>query len=417
MKNAIPSALVLGALALSSGCAPLTQEELDEEIALEGVEQAINHGTLVTANNSPYNAVVRIRNAGNSCTATKIGPKRFLTAAHCITELQLVSGEIFEMSNLLISDDLFFVTATGIWTHPFFEHNPWPAQSPDVAVFDVNANSAEDAATLSAIPTRAVSSSYVVDGALGLQLVGYGVDSSDSTRFMKKQKASLTPRSLYNYRTARPTRSAALSLSEYTANVIAEGAGGAWMNGGDSGGPLLNTSWDIVGVASFSSDEVPGYSFLARTHNVYEWIGNPQKNQFYTTNYGFLFNAGSNKCMGTSSTASGASIWQKNCDARTSSRQRWYLWDRGDGYFQLLNLATDPTRCLSTAANGGLTLAACTVDQTLHWKPVLSATGYYRWVNRVTGKCIGNAGVHDESSLLKQVTCNTLVDQRFIFTR
>jgi hypothetical protein len=392
-------------LALALGCGAPPEEEAAEVIA-----QPITNGTLVTSNSFPFSAVVKL---SNGCSGTKIGARRFLTAAHCLPNL--VVGSPISITNSLSgtfgAGDA--TTISRIDRHPAFERRSVGGGTGgyDIAVFEI-------ASDTPGIPVLSnISANYLGDGTAGT-FVGYGCDNRPgSTNGGKKQRGAF--RAAFNG-----------NLDVYTHAITS--AGSAQVCPGDSGGPALtqNSSgtWTIRGVNNgFGSVE----SYFHRTGNVRLWLNAPAKNVFSDGQNGRLLNGKSGNCVGITgaSTGAGAQARQFFCDGRdqAADHQFFQLRSSGSDTFNLVNGRSG--MCLgvdgASTADGALIMQfPCASPSPVNnqaWRFVNSSGSYFQVQNGKSGKCLSvaeNSDAHDV--ILLQVTCSPLGSvnhQTWVFSR
>lgn len=411
--------IFVGATLLACSSAPLSEDE-----ALNAIDESITGGTLVTSNTAPYSSVVK---TSMGCTATKIGARRFLTAAHCLAGVSV--GNTVQITNAL--NGTFpagsTYTLTRVNQHPSYENGNNLVVSYDIGVFDIGSDTAT-------IPALGIDSTFFADGTTAMY-VGYGCDRNDATHSGKKQRGAQTSISLATYQGNPGSTTADAQQSEYTHYVIDSGSAGVIGCPGDSGGPLLRTdasgAWVISGVNSYfySNSADPNtptlpYYFHPRTGNTRLWIGTPQKNVFTAGSGGIFIDKKSSKCIGVAggSTASNTDLRQYHCDVRRQStdNQYWSLIDRGSGFFSIKNgksglcIGVDGA---STASGARIAQYACDGATNQSWKFVSVTTGYYSVVNKKSNLCIGVSGASTANDVgLFQFACDNSLNQSWIFS-
>jgi hypothetical protein len=315
--------LVVG-LALAApwgtGCGDLDASESEFEVA--GIERALTGGTLVTSNTNPYSSAVNL----GGCTGTKIGARRFLTAAHCHGVIfALAGGGTLTVSNQLDSSSPISLQVNRFYFHPTFV-NVFDTVY-DVAVIDVLTDSP-------GIPSLAIDTTALPTGATAT-FVGYGgADSFAPNNSGKKQTMELSSLSLSQFKAVAPGQTAFREDVFAHYNVFNGGPEGAFKSNyaGDSGGPLLrrrNGTWRVVGTMSFrnvGSGTSPAsvLSMDTRVANVASWI--TSTTPAIKAQPGSITNLLSGKCLSAAgSTAVGSVVTQEVCDiaAGTADTQYW----------------------------------------------------------------------------------------------
>jgi hypothetical protein len=372
---------------------------------LEEVTSPITGGALVTSNTPPFDSVVKIASSGGGCTATKIGNRRFITAAHCL--IGVTAGQTMSITNRLDGALPSTFTLTSVDRHPSFDRTP-SSGGYDVGVVAVSGDTP-------AIPPLSVRSPFVGVGTPGL-FVGYGCDFKDPTHSGRKQRANLK---------------AALCGADPNTDVhaICDFDPVVRVCAGDSGSPwLIQTSgvWRTAGVAVGAFPN--GFT---RIGNVRRWIASPAKNVFANNERGFIMNFNSGNCAGIAggSDLNGGTAVQTFCDGRNqpTDTQYWRLLSSGSTTFNLRNGKSG--RCMGVAGgsvdDGALVqqfdcaLGVPTNNQS--WRFVQASGDYYQVVNGKSGKCLSVAGASTGSgAVLIQSACSPLGsknDQSWIFIR
>jgi hypothetical protein len=422
MSRSIRFCTLLSTTALAfAGCA------VEDEGAILGDDELpITGGTLVTSNVAPFNSVVRISTSVGGCTATKIGARRFLTAAHCVPGL--VAGDDVRITNALdgtfTASDRFTIAAVD--AHPtrgndFDDGNH--RRSYDVAVIEITANTP-------AIPTLGVRAAFLPDATSGTT-VGYGCDLSpgDADHGGQKQRATFTTTSLDDLE-ADPDVTNERAYRWHTLYAVHAGGAAVQTCPGDSGGPLLVRSGDVWQVAAVTSRHIDSYSFQSRVGGVSRWIADPAVNDIVAGSDGWLVNDRSNLCVGIGggSVETDADAGTYYCDGRrgTTDNQYWTLVRNGSsGTFRIRNGKSG--LCLgvagaSTAHGARVAQYECTAaDGDLDhqaWRFQDVASGTPRIVNARSNRCLGVDGDSlDRGALLRQQTCATNESQRWLFVR
>jgi hypothetical protein len=397
--------VVIGVLS-STGCA-LPVESDAEEIASQ--DQPITGGSLVASNVAPFSSAVKWKSAVGSCSATKIGARRFLTAAHCFN-FHPAPPFTVQLTNDLFGTFGSTFNVTAVAAHPSYEGFGTEAYSYDIAVFDI-AESTPSIPTLSTIFPEYISS--------GRQLlaVAYGCDTRSGNDGMKQQ-ATVAAHTLAEFQ-LHVNHAPEVVFDLYTHDIVT-GNPPAWCSG-DSGGPLLvqngSGAWQIAGVIS-GIDNGGEVSYTARTGNVRSWIAAPGVNVFTNGSGGFLLNARSNKCIGIDgmSTVNGAAAVQSYCDGRlqNADHQFWRLQSNGTNHFMIVNGRSG--RCLgvsgASTANGA-PVGQFTCNGSLgaadnqSWRFTQNVPGHFFIVNGKSGRCLGvNGNSTASGAALAQFTCN-----------
>lgn len=171
----VSHAFALAGLALatlgSAACAsPAADEEADESV------DALIGGRAASASQFPATVFVR-----GECTATKVAPKRLLTAAHCVLDPATVSLRYAAGSKLSLAHDpskgYLDVEVASVHVHPAWakvcEHHYCAASAvtarldaPDVAVIEL-------ATDLADVPSATVDSAALASGDR-VTLIGFG---------------------------------------------------------------------------------------------------------------------------------------------------------------------------------------------------------------------------------------------------
>lgn len=206
---------------------------------------------------------------GGACTASLIGPNRVLTAAHCVcpndwatkgcsNRANFTLEQVFPRDDPNTSTDESLtrrdITIGGTVTvHPEFEDRGWLRE--DFAVVRLDRPVTDF--VLNVTPLRLEAPYNTVLGGDALTLVGYGRTGQDCSQ--------------------PPTGKMKLTLAATGANQAAiwfayTGTGACF---GDSGGPVLNSAQQIVGVASWIGQDGSGTvesSTYRPTSYGYDWI-------------------------------------------------------------------------------------------------------------------------------------------------
>lgn len=295
---------VVSVIALLTGCGD--QGELGEAPLTAAKSQALIGGEAATENF--FRSTVGI---GDECTAAKVGPRLFLTAAHCVAVPRLYRQELppgyppndgvddpyVAGQPLLIQWGLdadgpsgsFTIVQTNIhpswWTSPASPDPVYGAESAaDVAVIEIAEDTPE-------IPEARVDLDTVLPGTPVIQ-VGWGCEESTLTpdahlgRFKAQQVTTLPPGPELGYIAPPPseTQAAAISGTYLFTPGVTQNPEAASLCLGDSGGPLYltdDTHARVVGVNSnYTFTEQNGVSWndwhtqtaLGSHHGVGEWL-------------------------------------------------------------------------------------------------------------------------------------------------
>jgi hypothetical protein len=390
-------------------------DDLDAE-NVEAFEEAITGGILVTSNTEPFSSAVQFNVLSRGCSGSKIGERRFLTAAHCLVGVS--PGVTISITNELDrTQGRRFAIITKVDRHPSFDSPTVlpSAFSYDVGVFEISI----DTPSIPSYPFR----STFVDVSSSFITVGYGCDESPNGagRLGKKQMAPLSAGSPWT--------------ADQGVHTI-RGTGLALICSGDSGGPVYmpsaNGSWEIVGVnSSVGRVENTYSSLLARTGSVRRWLNSPAINVFAEGENGTFLNGKSAKCIGIdgASPAEGAQARQFYCDGRgqPTDNQSWELRSNGAGRFRFVNRRSG--LCLGVSggsvADGALiqqfACGAANPGNNQSWGFVRTSGDYFQVVNGKSGKCIGvDGGSTANGAVLAQFPCSALGrtdNQSWLFTR
>ena len=121
-----------------------------------------DHGRKLSfLNTDPYDAVVKIQVPRGGCSATKIGARRFLTAAHCLNPGSSVGSTVRITNSLSGSSWDVTTTMTRVDVHPSWRGDDFALTTYDVGVFEIGIDTP-------AIATRTIRSTYVANNTLGI---------------------------------------------------------------------------------------------------------------------------------------------------------------------------------------------------------------------------------------------------------
>jgi len=412
------------------GCAggPLDSETLDDT-GVAADEQPITGGTLVTGPENvdvtlPYGAVVRLN---SSCTATKIGARRFITATHCLSR---TASSVRLTSALNGSSNEISVGVVRILRHPsntlgFVSDDIVDPGVYEVTLFDVDRDTS--------FPVLAqLTGQPVLFNTSNLTLAGYGCDEVSTTNDFLKQKGTFTV--------------AQASSTTHDVHFLAENTPRNSCDG-DSGGPLFrfaSSRWTIVGI-------VTGSPFFTRLGNVYEWLVDPVENVFSNNSTGSFMNAkvflgAQFKEVHCASQDLGGDVLINHCDnpeglfSGQNHLPGWRLIANpamGAGQFKIVN--RNNGECMSVTTSGtNVTTRACAgnlsplltrqkeswsfVDRGQFGEP--ATTGgtplrVFASVNLANQACLGTVnGSTAIGADVRVFPCNTSnTDQNWVFTR
>jgi hypothetical protein len=394
-------------LALASCTMPMEGGQVWEDEILGSSEEPITGGALVTDQNlAPYNSVVRIN---TNCTATKIGARKFITAAHCVGGW-VVGGDIVMTNSLDGSSGTAAVTVTALDIHPTYElaGASYGDRGYDIAVFSIHRDTVIPAIS-------ALGFGHVTSG-VGLT-VGYGCDASDSGHDDRKQTQFFFPTSLQDYLDDGPGDES-FKRGEYTFNLINRSDTVA-LCPGDSGGPNFRSTengWAVAGVNSYYYG-FP-WSFQSRVGHVRRWVEQPGKNIFADESGGFVVGK-SGFCL----EANGGTVRQEYCDGRdqTLDPQFFTLKDHGTGYFSLINGASpagDPQCLRASATSTALTMTSCNAFPSLgQWRFVDRGDGTVSIQNLQTRNCIQTSTGGESANPFQGACTPNRMSMRWAFSR
>jgi pancreatic elastase II len=405
----------LTAMALfTTACGDVPTDFEDEDLGT--LESGIKGGTNVTSTGFPFDAVFRVQFGafdGITCTATKIGPRKFLTAAHCGLDMRanVENGEI-SLTNANAPTSAQRFNIQNLFVHPSWDsvNDPNPRRdipdAYDVAVFIVTQDTPGNPVFFCAPH---------IDPGRSARFIGFGRDvdrTPDLPAGERKQTATSTT----------ATQGSA-SATSFTHNIITRG--GVAGDRGDSGGPLfidLAAGSPLSGVLSKGDISIDETKF-ARTANTCLWIDNPHEmtaTSVYANNSrGFLQNAARRKCARSTGLSGQAGLG--HCDGRNQTstsgdEQYWRLLSvSGTSFFRVQNTKTG--LCMTTFSFGfdPVGEATCsTTDEKQQWSFTASGVSGLRAVrNRSFNRCL--EGLSNDS--LVNRTCNNLSPQLWHFYR
>jgi hypothetical protein len=400
------------ALAALAGCG-VPEETFDS------TAQELNGGTLVTTTGiAPFSSSVRWQSAGADCSAVKIGARKFLTAAHCLTQTPALKAN----DNVVITgnnDGRGAVSArvTSLALHPSFEINNNLTDGFDLAVFEV----AIDTPAVAVAPLRA----EFLDGDVLAVGVGYGCDSAAPGNDNQKQRDSMRTLTLPQWQ-ALSGINPEVELKVHSYNLTINGNTDAFFCRGDDGGGLY-VSNQLAGIHSTNplASSAGKASAYARVGGARRWIESPAKNVFGDQSRGFWINAATNLWMSVAglSTASGAPVIQLFGDARLQEldHQNWRLLAKSGGTFAIKN--GNSAKCLgvvdgSTADNAKLAQFNCDDSASQLWRFTTSRPGFFKIVNSKSGRCAGLGSQLFRGAQFVQRACTPLdQSQDWVFSR
>ncbi len=375
---------------VASGCID-AQERPDETLA--STSDAISGGGLVTVNNDPVNAAVKILHpftTGEQCSGVKVGARRFLTAAHCAISTW-TPGQVVFISNALnplpddgVSPRWTRVTLTNVFIHPSFVADPEQSStvssehSYDVAVFDI-------AEATAAIPTAGpMNRNHVFDDLL-IFSVGYGANTRVPGRAGQKQSAA--------YSSTRAGASDARYAHQLLAVETGDDRQGS--DGGDSGGPAFGftTTYQLIGLNQNGTAKGrpatldPLSSGFTRLANVQRWLDAPHNGSTTFSGLGFLQNRLQRQCALAISVSAGSLPQLGECEGYDPSIHS-QLWDLvpvpNTTSFQIKTRAHSVNRCFDLSGSNVVlqTCNAARAQQRWVASPVDNSGLYYFIINQ-----------------------------------
>ena len=412
--------LAAGAAALF-GCSGQSMSASTDELESSGAdEQAGQRESAITGPEvfvSDFSAVVEISTNVGICSAVKISPNRYLTAAHCVstTTTSLVmrpnadgtGGGNFTLTKLVIHPSYTRRAVFGPATQRWY----------DVAVFDIAQTNLNAQATLPGAAAVPVGTKGVV--------VGYGENDLNPGAFGRRQRADFT--------VFAPT---SLTSNVHYFETQGTSTNNTEVGNGDSGGGFFQSvsSLTVRGIISYDSeaaysaqDPSVNVSGFVRLGNILDWINDPQPDS--TT--ALLVDQSPLKFMNPKSTGTApllqcisargrgvanTDILLDECDGPNGDITRnppgWRLSKVSTGVFNIINRFNG--QCLSVANpatsppanNTALVLANCdnATNPTQRWQFQTSPTLAIKNVNG--GKCIGtDRGSVAQGTSVRLVSC------------
>lgn len=330
--------------------------EEDEEV-LGSLEQAIGGGTLVTAAENVVNmfgSAVRIIGGGD-CSGVKIGPRKFLTAAHCFTDTR-TTVQITNSLDGVVPATLFTVTKQH--KHPSHKIGSNSAQLELVELGLYDLKIIEIAENTDSIPIAKFSPLAVPVGTAGYISVGYGCDDQNTANSSRKQKGE--------FNAAQVNAAAHVHyVQESRSRSVCPG---------DSGGPLyrqVNGAMEVTGINA-------GTFVFTRIENTFAWVTSPAVNVFTNNSVGSL--------MTLASVSTGA-FPRLNCAAMM-----------GNGGVNTLDVKLDQCDGISALYNGGKSVSWATI-------PGNTGAGFQRIINFANGACLGVDGASTADANVSAIPC------------
>jgi hypothetical protein len=405
-------------------------DTVDDAGNLEAVSAAVIGGTNDNSTTGSSGAVIRFTDNGSGvvsteCSGVKIGPRRFLTAAHCVNNWNGRFGRGIRVTNSPTNppsggDQL---NLTQVYVHPTF-HIPQFESGPmfDVALMDVDADSPN-------IPQASISPTQPRIGDM-TRLIGFG----------SGRKARADAPAIF----ASEDIVGVDELWARTTHIIWRGTPSG--EPGDSGAPLFAAP-DYTQVAGIVSGwDRTGFSGMGRIYSLRQWVANPTANfppSGSQVPAGYLINAGKPACL--TSWGTETARYMCNNGTNTTDPQYWTAELAGtyDGVaaYRLRNGLSG--LCLGIRGNS-LGSGAKTEQQTCgtnstyqKWKVVsvgsvnlftgggdtVPGYNYNQLFNVGSGKCLdSDGGVTDPETRVVQRNCRTLDlprtnTQAWIFSR
>lgn len=349
------------------------------------------------------------------CSAVKIGPRRFVTAAHCHEGIYAAPGQ---GARVLITnrgchppqfagDGCSVATGlpeTGV--DRFYIHSSYlgvGTSSSDVAVLDVLSDTP-------AIPTAPLDDTFLPDGFEGT-LYGYGCTNPDTFASLgRRQVGVFQAQSLAETTADYPLVGVTTSPSElYSRHIVADGrfASPSVVQGcyGDSGGPLIAfraAGPRVAGIASLAlkgKDNAPITTF-ARVAQVASWLRAPT----IKGRPGSITHALTGRCLSAfGSTTPRSTVNLQFCDGRagTADTQYWRITTSATGFSTIRNGRSG--LCLASTGSGDASVVqdTCRVGAAQEWMiaPGVGTTIRAQLTNRLAA---GRLGYRSNGSRLDQ---------------
>ncbi|MCB9604632.1 MAG: trypsin-like serine protease [Sandaracinus sp.] len=205
------------------------------------------------------------------CTATKIGDRKFLTAAHCVDDLAV--GTTIRLTNHpqglggAPAADIKSVRVRSVHLRNYVGPDTDRNTEDDIAVFTIESEPGTP------IPTLEVHTPFIGDRQPWFTQVGYGSDAIHPAESGTKQSAQFFP-SWWSWWRDNSGMSEAAARNLWNRYLPAWTDDDETRAPGDSGGPALlsiDGRWRVIGVHSGPSS-VTDVHFLARTSVHASWI-------------------------------------------------------------------------------------------------------------------------------------------------
>ena len=376
----IKLALSFVALTCAAACGSVDPSDWNDT---DQSSQAIVGGRL-----APNGADPMVVKLGPDCTATKIGPRRFLTAAHC----GFTPGTI-SLTNRSDGTGSVFYGIARVWVHPTYRNQTASQPGYDVALVDLTTDTPH-------IPIQfGVHPSFVGIGVTG-SLTAYGMDPFDSSHDRRKQYEFFTT-------AAPPSNVTAAAAIPF----FYEPAGGFAVHCGDDGGPFFiktGSTWRLAGVARepvgvdcATTPEILGTraSWFTRVANIRGWMSSPIENA--PGGPSFLLNKRSNKCLTSA-------LQQGTCDGRAQPIDPQY-WspEQFNGFYRFRNTAQNG--CFRPGPETFIAPESCDAAQSINWFPTTrpGETEFVWIVSRTANTCLSiqNGSTADNAPLIHE-PCN-----------
>lgn len=307
----------------------------------ENGDTSLPYGTTVWIVNPEFGSTADFPLSNNGqpsrCSGTKIGPNRYLTAAHCADSWNGPFGGRVLITNHPRNEPgpLDSYTVTQVYVHPSWVVKPsagaYIGRPYDIAMFDVAETNSIPALTASNSPkinTRDITNGW------WSRMVGYG---SNQKEWGDNVSVDITGTSINQDEAA----------SRYTSFFWTGQPGG---EPGDSGAPVFNAltgGWWISGVVS-GQGPTSAQSRITRAEPVIKWIKNPSPLSLSGGSGGYLINARGPHCM-KSSGNDYVSQWACYQGTSTTDSQYWVLQSTGtNNRFRIRN---GEGKCLAAENN------------------------------------------------------------------